>query len=209
MSSRKSTVTVALADLNLALAATIPFAAEDEQSSGRFHVLYLAADGGRFTTAATDGYVAARVRKPATGRLTDPFHLDRTHAQLLSSALAFHLDVLSAMPVTLTVTDQWPERVLTVGIDLDFAFTFYDRNVQPATIDGIFAETDDDTADTGETPLATDRIAPFLPVACLAQREPLRWSLHGPDRQRYVRIGDWFTGTFMPTRPDAMAVTGR
>lgn len=210
MSRRKSTITVTLADLHLALAAAVPFAGEDEPSSGKFHVLHLGGGDGQFTVTATNGHVAGRVRKPATGQLDAPFHLDCTHAQLLRSALDFHLDVLGTMPVTLTVTDHWPELLLTVGIDLDFMFSFHGRNVQPSAIDHIFDEpADGEPVAAGETPLRTDRIAPFLQVADLAKSEPLRWILYGPDRQSYVRIGDWFTGVLMPVRPEAMAVTGQ
>jgi hypothetical protein len=208
--TRANTVTVALADLHLALAAIIPFANEDGQSPGDFYALHLAAAGGQFTVSATDGYVAGRASKPASGQLDAPFHVARTHAQLLCSALEFHLDVLSTMPVTLTVTDPWPTRLLTICVDLSFTLTVYDQVVMPANMDRVFTTPPDETpAAPGCTPLSADRIAPFEHVATLAKGEPLRWTLYGPARRGYVRLGDWFTGVLRPVSPEAAAVTYR
>jgi len=208
--TRTHTIIVTLADLNLALVATIPFANEDNQSAGDFYALHLAAGDGRFTVSATDGYVAGRISKPASGQLDAPFHLARTDAQLLCSALEFHLDVLSTMPVTLTVTDGWPERLLTICVDRSFTLTVYDQVVMPASIDRVFtAPPDEPAATVGQIPLPADRIAPFEHVAGLAKDEQLQWTLYGPGREGYVRLGDWFTGVFMPVNPAATAVASR
>lgn len=187
-------ITVALADLHLALAATTAFAGDDR--CAEHAVVYLSAGQGRFTMAATDGYLTGRVRKPATGGLTTAFSLDRTHAELLGAALTFHLDVTSTRPVTLTVTDRHPTRLLTVDVDGDFTFRVAHRPLAATNLDRLLAAPmPDTTPHIDQAPLLAERITPLLTVAALAAGEPL----HGPDSRGLVQLGDWFTGLLPPT----------
>jgi len=200
-------ITVALADFDVALGATIPFAPTDEGPV--WYGIQLRAVDGWLTAAATDGSVAARVRKPATGRLYTTFLLHRSHAELVRSALAFHLDTASRMPVTLSVTGDFPHRLLTIGVDGRFTTCFYEASLHPADIDALLnppGTAGEQTPAEAPTPMPAQLIEPFLHVAALAKKEPLRWTLHGPSRTNYVRVGDWFTGVLMP---EATAVTGR
>ena len=188
------TVTAGVAALDRALGAVIPFA--ERAPSGARHVLQLRAGGGWLTVTATDGYVAGRVRQPATGRIEQPFLLDRTHAQLLHDAVRCHLTEVPDLPITLDVTDAYLQRRLTVAAG-EVTFRFAAANLPATNLDVVFAAP---RRPGGDTPIGITaaQLAPFGEAATWAPGQAMRWAFHGPGRPSLVTLGDWFTGALMP-----------
>lgn len=195
------TVTVTVAALDRALGVVIGFA--DADPAGLRHMLQVRAGGGYLTVAATDGHVAGRVRQPATGRIEQPFSLDRSHAELLHTAVRAHLAAqpdLPDWPVTLGVTDTYQQRRLTAAVG-DAAFRFAAAGWPASALDVVFTPPNR-RRPPADTPIGITgaQLTPFLEAAKQAPDEPMRWTFHGPADRAVATLGDWFTGALLPHR---------
>ncbi len=199
MNDTSATATTEVQHLYRVLTAVTPFA---EQQPGVFDSVRIEAGGGVLTATATNRYVVAHARGPATGNLLAA-NLHTYHAKALVDALGAFVDpgtpaFAPHADVTLTVGDGRFE--VTVG-RLSARVDVHGYANWPAdVIVGAYesAPTQDTSALQGAVLLDLDILAKIRDIR--TSSSPARFSFGKPDGPVRVEIEDWFTAVVMPMK---------